>query len=49
MKTKNDTLAKVTSHSERIINNTGTSCSSLIIAGIGLFRKNHRSFYGTKG
>nr|DAL62818.1 MAG TPA_asm: hypothetical protein [Caudoviricetes sp.] len=35
--------------SERIIKTTGTSCSSLIIAGIGLFRKNHRSFYGTKG
>nr|DAW07969.1 MAG TPA: hypothetical protein [Caudoviricetes sp.] len=34
--------------SERIMNHTGTSCSSLIIAGIGLFRKNHRSFYGTK-
>nr|DAQ02839.1 MAG TPA: hypothetical protein [Caudoviricetes sp.] len=45
---RNDTLAKVTSHSERIIKTTGTSCSSLIIAGNGLFRKNHRSFYGTK-
>lgn len=39
---------KFADSSERIIKTTGTSCSSLIIAGIGLFRKNHRSFMEQK-